>query len=299
MEVSSIYLESLKTYEQLAGNNTLFQKAAARFQLRALTGSGPIEALRRRVLRVAMVRNSRILEIAVTLPDPAKAQAVAQFVAEQTVELNRSISERSGTDMVDAVEPQVREAETKLAKTDKAWSDLLAHEPVDDLQNAVYEAEQRRGSLEERIADLRVDLADHLTAEEESRVRARLNESQRQLEALNRDMAAQQKMLAGRMARRDSLEAERRADQGALAAIRARLRDTQTGVGFRGEQLAIIDPGVVPERPSSPNLSLNLAVALLLGLMLPLVYLMLDLALQQQRSPRGGVLEALAHTRHE
>ena len=29
------------------------------------------------------------------------------------------------------------------------------------------------------------------------------------------------------------------------------------GAGFRGERLKIIDPGIVPERPSSPNLPLN------------------------------------------
>ena len=64
MAVSPIYLESLKTYEQLAASDSLFQKAVDRFGL----GGTPIESLKRRVLRVQIVRNTRIMEIAVTLP---------------------------------------------------------------------------------------------------------------------------------------------------------------------------------------------------------------------------------------
>jgi uncharacterized protein involved in exopolysaccharide biosynthesis len=40
----------------------------------------------------------------------------------------------------------------------------------------------------------------------------------------------------------------------------------------------------VPERPSSPNLSLNLAAALLLGLVLPVLYLTLEMSYREQRA---------------
>src|SRR5215470_7114619 len=38
LAVSPIYLESLKTYEQFASSDSLFQKAVARFQLQTLLG---------------------------------------------------------------------------------------------------------------------------------------------------------------------------------------------------------------------------------------------------------------------
>ena len=53
---------------------------------------------------------------------------------------------------------------------------------------------------------------------------------------------------------------------------KARLRDARSERGFRGERLQVIDPGIVPERPSSPNIPLNLAIALLAGLALPILY---------------------------
>ena len=89
--VSPIYFESLKTYESFAASDTLFQKAIAQADLRALLGARSIESIKRRVLKVGIVRNTRILEISATLPDPRKAQALAQFVAESTASLNRSL----------------------------------------------------------------------------------------------------------------------------------------------------------------------------------------------------------------
>ena len=92
MAVSPIYLESLKTYEHFATSDSLFSKAIDRFALRSLLGARPIESLKKRVLKVEIVRNTRILEIGATLPEARKAQALARFVAESTVEMNSSMT---------------------------------------------------------------------------------------------------------------------------------------------------------------------------------------------------------------
>ena len=70
------------------------------------------------------------------------------------------------------------------------------------------------------------------------------------------------------------------------SATETRLRETRGDAGYRGERLEIVDPGIVPERPSSPTLPLNLAAALLLGLVLPVLYLTLEMSYREQRA--GG-----------
>jgi uncharacterized protein involved in exopolysaccharide biosynthesis len=82
------------------------------------------------------------------------------------------------------------------------------------------------------------------------------------------------------------MEADRKDAQAALASLDTRLREARGEAGYRGDRLKIIDPGVVPERPSSPNLPLNVAAALLLGLVLPILYLTLALSYQERRE--GG-----------
>src|SRR5437763_1093679 len=99
MAVSPIYLESLKTYEQFASGDSLFQKALDRFGLRA----GPIETQKKRVLKVGLVRNTRILEISAMLPDARKAQGLAQFLAESNVEMNRSLATDGDQDLVEGL----------------------------------------------------------------------------------------------------------------------------------------------------------------------------------------------------
>ena len=118
---------------------------------------------------------------------------------------------------------------------------------------------------------------------EVSNARARLTEMRRHLTDLNTQMAESEKLLGERQAHRDRLEANRNANQTALAAVEGRLRDARNERGVRGERLQVIDPGIVPERPSSPNIPLNIVVALLAGLVLPILYFTLRMNFQERR----------------
>jgi uncharacterized protein involved in exopolysaccharide biosynthesis len=81
----------------------------------------------------------------------------------------------------------------------------------------------------------------------------------------------------------DRLDAERKAQQAALSSIESRLTQARGDAGYRGERLKIIDPGIVPERPSSPNTSLNIFAALLLGFTLPALYFAVEINFQELR----------------
>ncbi|HYW42170.1 MAG TPA: Wzz/FepE/Etk N-terminal domain-containing protein [Bryobacteraceae bacterium] len=314
MTVSPIYLESLKTYEQLALSDSLFQKAIERFGLRSLLGPRPIESMKKRVLNVGLVRNTRILEIAASLPDARKAQELALFLAESTVELNRSLGTEGDRDLLAGVEQQERELNNRMQQIDTAWARLLASEPVDDLQSAMDGAGEMRTSIQEQAQNVELEIADWAAREkqgppaaelgeirkEAANAQARLAELRRQSQALDRRFAEQEKLLAERLAHRDKMEAERKAAQTALEAIETRLREARGDAGYRGERLRIIDPGIVPERPSSPNLPLNVMAALLLGLVLPVLYFTLEMSYREQRyrEPRS-VYHAVSKARDE
>jgi uncharacterized protein involved in exopolysaccharide biosynthesis len=298
MAVSPIYLESLKTYERLADSDSLFQKAAQRF---GLVGH-PIEALKRRVLQVQLVRNTRVLEISVTLPEAKKAQALARFLAEATVEANRESVSESDQDLLRGIEQQARELRSHLQETDASWAKAVAAEPLLGLQSAMEQAAELRAKIEEqaRSAELESAADPGEWRKQENNARARLAEVRKQLQDLDRQAAEREKLLATRQAHRDQLDSERKAGQASLAAMEARLREARGETGFRGERLKIIDPGIVPERPSSPNLPLNVAAALLAGLVLPILYLTLEMSFQGRRAmlARGG-FRAVAKARDE
>jgi uncharacterized protein involved in exopolysaccharide biosynthesis len=147
-----------------------------------------------------------------------------------------------------------------------------------------------RATTQQQASNVELELAD--LAEREKRAsggeleeirkettsaRARVDEMRKQLAALDRQSAEREGLLASRIAHRDKLDVDRKAAQAAIAAIQTRLREARGDAGYRGERLRIIDPGIVPERPSSPNLPLNLAAALLMGLVLPILYFTLEM----------------------
>jgi uncharacterized protein involved in exopolysaccharide biosynthesis len=299
--VSPIYLESLRTYEQFAGGDSLFQTAIDKFHLRSIVGARPIESLKKQVLKVALVRNTRILEISATLPDPRQAQALAQFLAESTVNLSRSLNGEGDRDLLQGMERQQSELRDRLKENETAWNQLLAHEPVVTLESENNNAALLRSNVEQEIARAEVELAEPgRRTEDLADTRARLGQMRKQLETLNTQSIEREKLLSVRVSHRDRLDVERKALQAQLNGVETQLRETRAGMAFRGERLKIIDPGVVPERSSAPNLTLNVAAAFLLGLVLPLLWLTLQMGYQEQRAAgRRSGFQAYAKARDE
>ncbi len=87
--VSSVYLESLKTYERFAASDTAIETALRESGLQKKFEGTSIEAIKRSVLKVSRPISTKIVEISATLDDPHDAQKLAQHVAEQSVALNR------------------------------------------------------------------------------------------------------------------------------------------------------------------------------------------------------------------
>ena len=310
--VSPIYLESLKTYEHFAASDSLFAKALEQSGVRRTLAAKPIESLKRHILKVGIVRNTRILEISATLPDPARAQALAQFLAESTVTLNRTTSSNEDREVIQGIERQRGEIQSQLEQVEATWSKTVASEPVEELQSALEAAAALRAKVEEQVLSSELEIADAEARAREgpeseaarfrgeaANSRARLAQMHRQLATIDHRSAATEKLLGQRMARRDRLEADRKAAQTLLAAVEGRLRDAQGAEGLRSERLRIIDPGIVPERPSSPNLPLNIAAALLLGLVLPVLYFTLEMGYRAQRPGDRVPFQAYAKARHE
>ncbi|MGH9558492.1 MAG: Wzz/FepE/Etk N-terminal domain-containing protein, partial [Bryobacteraceae bacterium] len=114
VSVSPVYFESLKAYQLLASGDSLFSSAAEKFHLRDRVR--PIEALKRKVLKVTLVPETRVLEIAATLRNPGQAQALAQYIAEQSVERSREANLDAGRDLIGQAEKAAAQAEASLQR---------------------------------------------------------------------------------------------------------------------------------------------------------------------------------------
>src|SRR5712692_8279795 len=128
--VSPIYLESLKTYEHFASSDQLFAQTVERFQLRERRLVTSLEGLKRSVLDVEIPRNTKILQISVTLSNPQKAHDVAFYIAEETIKLNRKANRAGDEDLLQDAQKSLARAYRRLAEAEAARNRFRKSSPT-------------------------------------------------------------------------------------------------------------------------------------------------------------------------
>lgn len=300
--VSAIYLESLKSYEQYAASDSLFERARQKFHLEEGAGSPATETLRKRVLRVLKIPDTKILQIRATLPDPKQAQALVQFLAEETVALNRSVENQSEHDALAEIRKQIDDASAQVASARERFNAADAAGVEGVLADEVRDLADLKGRLNEQLAEASTALTE-LSAratvqsngfaaadsrenlqQEIAAARARETALKGQIASTNLNLTQKAAALAAARARADRSRDELRAAQTAFDAVSRRANDLAGSAGLRTEQLRVIDPGIIPQQPSFPNLPLFTAVGLLLSAILSLGWLSLRFGLEQQKA---------------
>jgi uncharacterized protein involved in exopolysaccharide biosynthesis len=268
--VSPVYLESLRTYERFADSDTLFAGAVEHFHLASGDHAISIESLKQQVLKVTKIRDTKILEISATLPEPELAQQFVRYVAEETVKLSKGESTATDRDLIGEAERVAAEGQHRLEAAQQAWASNAAKEPNQALQSQIESEVDLASKTRQALIDVRGDIAEFQTRTDFPRelpgMRARAAELEKRASELEKDIEQKSALASNREANRQRLEAELKMSQTAAETSAARLRDLRATAGTRGERLRVIDPGIVPQRPSSPNVALNVAAALLLTL---------------------------------
>jgi len=273
--VSPTYLESLRAYELFASSDSVFLRGAEKFHLR---DSGPVEALKRRILKVTKIRDTKILEIAVTLPDAKQAQAFAQFLAQATVDLTHDGSRANDRDLLADAREQVGDAQRTLEREQGAWYEFSKREPAESIRADLESFTFSREGVERDLADARAQLAELLANPGDSRLaaaRARVQSLEAQDAELSRRIQATAALSSRHEARSDEFQQRLKAAQKGMDSAEGKLHEALSGVGTRGDRLQVIDPGVVPEQPSAPHIGLNVALALGVALCACLTFLTL------------------------
>ncbi len=275
--VSPVYLESLKTYEHFATSDQLFAQAVTRFDLRGGWPNRSIESLKRSVLQVSIPRNTKVLEIAATLPDASKAHAVALYLADETIKLNRKTGRVGDEELIAETRRRVEQSAQRLREAQTARNAATQRSPTPEALTA--ELEQLR-ALREEVE--RLTISAELSVEERGKGRA---ESLRRRRAeLDGQVDAKQQLLARRTAEIESLTTAHDSAWTAHEELERHLRGVEAASGTRGERLNLLDPGVVPERPSFPDVPLNLLVAAALALVASFLFLTLEFTFQAQKA---------------
>jgi uncharacterized protein involved in exopolysaccharide biosynthesis len=283
--VSPVYMESLKSFLEIASSDQLFFDAAQRF---GLTNTS-LETLKRSVIKIEIPRDTNILEINSSDHDPVKAHELVDYFAGKLVALNDQVNIEGDEKLVASAEEQLAAARARLDEATSAWGAVVSNAGVESLRGDIGELQRLRGELKALAANTNLEIAqegERLKTEdagdsERTRQELRTNQTgarelDNQIRAMDGQIAAKQALLDKRAAEQDKAEAERKEAQTVYEAMDKRLGEVRAAAGSRGERLRIIDSGVVPDRPSSPNVTLNIVAALLAAAVLSLLYLTLE-----------------------
>jgi uncharacterized protein involved in exopolysaccharide biosynthesis len=294
--ISPVYLESLKTYEHLASSDTLFSRALDDLHLREKFRNATVESLKRRILSVNKPPSTTIIEISATLDDPRQAQALAEYMAQHTVELNSQLDEASNRDI--SKEPQriYTEAVARRERAEKARDQFAKSSQLESLEKQQYSASDLKSDVARDLARAHAELAEELARSSPSDVgaiRARIQELQAQNKQLAQTIGETSKTLENLAQTRDSLDAELKSARAAEEAAKLKLNDVEASAAFRGVRLKILDPGIVPQRPSFPNATINLIVALVISFVGAIAFLALQFAWKRIRAAHSDPVYSL------
>jgi capsule polysaccharide export protein KpsE/RkpR len=231
------------------------------------------------------------MEISVTLRDPKLAQSVAQYLADETVALSHAESLDADREFIDEAEKQAAASAHRLAQAQMAWTSLSVREPVEALEGELDASVEQQGKLRQQLVEAQTNIAEYqeqgktdsqFAREQLQSERARAEVLEKRLQELERSIEKLGSTMAGRSAQREASQNEVKSAQTGSAAAEAHLRELRAAAGSRGERLRVMDPGIVPQRPSSPNVPLNVAAALLLALAASVIYLSFAFVLRRR-----------------
>ncbi len=176
----------------------------------------------------------------------------------------------------------------------------LDSRPLSSLKNAILDVETPPGT---KILNIEITLSDPVAARDlasyiaQETVRLSLAANLESDEWLTvrleklRD-AARERVRSAELAvvdaagaaRREAADSARKTAWEALRVAELQLNEARAVAGERGERLQVIDPGVVPEIHSSPNVPLNVLAAFFLALVASMIYLTLEFSYQQRKA---------------
>lgn len=294
------YLDSLRTFENFFTSNTLFEQAVARFHLAA--PNTDIDTLRKKVIKVKQQHEARIFEVSATLPDPAAASHLVRFIAAQSIAASRQQALAGDLESMSNLTAEVDQARARLAAAQADWKQAASEDTPESIESAMESAISVESDLRRHEDDAAADAnewqvrarngtsEDRADADVQARAAAaRRDDYARRREQVAAEVARDRTLLAQRSSRVELARAEFEDARRRFDGAEGRLLDFRGTAGMRSERMHMIDPGVVPRKPSFPNVLLNTLAAALLAACLSIAWVV---ARAGEQRPKPTVVRA-------
>jgi capsular polysaccharide transport system permease protein len=241
----------------------------------------PIEdklAYWRDMVNVNFDHASGIMQVMVKAFDPKQAQAIAQFIVDQSDNLVNSLSLSARNDVLRAAQDEVLAGEARLSKARAALRDYRDKSQEISPEEGAKLAVQLIGGLEEELTKLNADLAAAKSQMSEGTPRIRVLKTR--IESLEQQIAVERQRLgtgerrttadaanspdvAGRIAEFEELDTEREFAERAYTAALGSLEKARIEANNRQRYLALFIEPTLSELAQYPSRLLNVLLVTL------------------------------------
>ncbi len=216
-------------------------------------------------MEVKPVRNSQLVEIIVEDPDPVMAAKIANTVADEYIRQNLERNTHAATSAAEWLSKKIKEQRQKLKEAELALQKYRKRHNINILpqtkgQSAVEDIKAEYARLQALLANY----SQRYTEKHPKMIelRAQINSLRNKihgLEDFDRGSKTMEYMV---------LEREVQTNKHMYETLLARLKEIDLSSTLNVNNISIIDRAEVPEKPSKPNLPLNMALSVVAGLVM-------------------------------
>ncbi len=241
-----------------------------------------------RDLDVEAARQSRVISISYESPDPQRSAAVVNAFADAYIETTQNLSVEPAKRNTKWFDTQIAQMRDRLASAQARMTKFQQEQGIVALDDKLDTEMTRLKELTDQLVDAQADLYDarsrQLGVNHPDYVRAAQRE-----QALQESLKDQKQKVLDLKKRRDELQVLARevsVEEDAYSNALQNYYNQQLQSSFGQTSVETLDRASAPTEPSSPNVPLNLAGSVLLGLLLAaLMAVGAELAFRKIREP--------------
>lgn len=283
------------TFEGLVKNKDLVRRAIKKFNLDKKPYELTVEAVLENV-QVALVRNTRLINLTVEFPDPVLAADIANFIAQEAVAQNTEINNTDASRAREFMAAQVNAVAESMKANEKNLREYKQQAKIKELETDVETLLYNKADLSLRRSDALIKKAELEAAGKTSGTVASSGgaaTSIQELDALvasldkmiadvEKSLDEKQKLLAEREIRIEALLALFDADQTSYGRINTRLGENSTRVSEKFQEIRVIDPAIPPYFPEWPRKKLMVIIAGVLAFLLSCAFALMKEQIRSQ-----------------
>ena len=275
------------TFEGLVKNKDLALRAMDKFDLDKPPYELKVETFLEQV-HVGLVRNTRLIKLSVDFSDPALAARLANFIAQEAVNLNLEINRQDAVRATEFMQNQVKTIAESMRENEEQLKEYKKKAKIKELETDVETLLYTKADLKLRRLDAQVKKAELLSSSEKASDKES-SQTPPTLEELNalvasldqmiaevvKELEEKQKLLAERELKIEELMTLFDADQSSYRRINIRYGENATRVMEKFQEIRIIDPAVPPYYAEWPRKKLLTLIAGALAFLISCAYALL------------------------